>query len=284
MTGVPASKLHGALSRFERRAKKRNEPLEAFRETQEFAKLQGYFAGAFIKQVGFAVDNLEAVMALFNDAYSADEQKARLGKWFVENMPRLEEFISETNLYLKLVSAFAAAVRDQYLRLGVVMKAENAVHFDLSNKYYQAALRSHANYLLSQKSKIDETTRGKLISTIIDSRGKGDTIDETGALINDTFPEINSFRSFMIANTEANQAMSTGQLAFLKESGVPTKVWVAAGPSTCAICEGNEDDGEIPVNDTFSSGDEAPPAHPNCECYLDGGEIDLDSIDIWTGD
>ena len=89
----------------------------------------------------------------------------------------------------------------------------------------------------------------------------------------------------MIANTEANQAMSSAQQAFLKENGVGTKKWVGAGPNTCAICQGNEDQGPIPIDDEFESGDVTPPGHPGCECYEDAGEeIDLDSIDVlWDG-
>ena len=38
------------------------------------------------------------------------------------------------------------------------------------------------------------------------------------------------------------------------------------------VCEGNADDGPIAVGETFSSGDERPPAHPNCRCWLEPGD------------
>jgi hypothetical protein len=38
------------------------------------------------------------------------------------------------------------------------------------------------------------------------------------------------------------------------------------------ICQDNEDEGPIPIGETFSSGDDAPPAHNNCRCWLEPGD------------
>jgi len=49
----------------------------------------------------------------------------------------------------------------------------------------------------------------------------------------------------------------------------PTKRWLTSSDNPCELCLGNEDDGPIPLNQMFSSGDFEPPGHPrNCECYL----------------
>jgi hypothetical protein len=49
----------------------------------------------------------------------------------------------------------------------------------------------------------------------------------------------------------------------------------------CEECRGNEDQGLIDLDDDFESGDEAAPAHPNCQCVTyveveqaEGGEED----------
>lgn len=158
------------------------------------------------------------------------------------------------------------------------------VEFKLTNKYYIGALRNQANYLLHLSS-IDETTRQRLITLIANAKLQNNsTIDEIAGIITDNFKEISSVRAFMIANTETNQAMSTAQLAFLKENNVPTKKWVGAGSRTCVLCQGNENQGPIPTDQAFASGHMMTPGHTSCECYTDsGGEIDLNNISIWTG-
>ena len=49
---------------------------------------------------------------------------------------------------------------------------------------------------------------------------------------------------------------------------MPTKRWITVNDNSCEDCQMNEDDGPIPVDDTFSSGDDEPPKHNNCECIL----------------
>jgi hypothetical protein len=34
------------------------------------------------------------------------------------------------------------------------------------------------------------------------------------------------------------------------------------------FCDDNEQEGEIPYDEPFNSGDDAPPFHPNCQCRL----------------
>lgn len=154
--------------------------------------------------------------------------------------------------------------------------------FNVTNVQYINALKSSSNYLL-QKSSLDEVTRKTIIDTIAKGKSMGLTNDEVADLLtSDEYLDIANWRADMIARTETANAMMDGQLAGMKENGVTTKAWVVAGPG-CTICDPNEDDGFISMDDNFSSGDDSPPGHPNCECYLESGMIDLDSIDIWGG-
>lgn len=43
------------------------------------------------------------------------------------------------------------------------------------------------------------------------------------------------------------------------------KRWVSSANS-CETCQANADQGEIPDDEFFDSGDSEPPAHPNCDC------------------
>lgn len=76
-----------------------------------------------------------------------------------------------------------------------------------------------------------------------------------------------SARAQMIAQTEMNRAHGEGALAGYKASGVELKVWIAA-PDSCDECVENEDEGPIPIDEKFQSGDETDPAHPNCTCTI----------------
>jgi SPP1 gp7 family putative phage head morphogenesis protein len=73
-------------------------------------------------------------------------------------------------------------------------------------------------------------------------------------------------RALTIARTETNDALSQAFLDRSKAMGVPGKEWITFGP--CPICAANGGDGIIPMDQSFSSGDDRPPAHPNCVCAL----------------
>lgn len=280
-------RLDGELKHFIAKASKRNEPLESFRDQEAFKQFNAAFERAIGKQAAWAGKNLKDIPGI--DSEVTDENVADfagdVGAWLDRNMPRLDSYVSQNRVYSYLSAAFVWSVEAQYMRYGMnVKKAVSGeyVNFKLTNQYYIATLKAAADVLL-HRSTADETTKKKLADIIRDQKLAGVTIDELSSYINDQFESISSVRAFMIANTETNNAMSIAQKAFMVENGVKTKKWIPAGPSTCDICEGNAEDGEIPVDDPFSSGDDRPAAHPNCECYLEAGEIDLESIDIWTG-
>src|SRR5208282_2235305 len=51
---------------------------------------------------------------------------------------------------------------------------------------------------------------------------------------------------------------------------VSGKRWVTVGDDAVEeICLANEDQGVIDLDEDFDSGDDAPPAHPNCRCWLE---------------
>jgi len=274
-------RLSAAVDRFISKASKKNEPLEAFRTTEDYKEFEQSIADAILDQVTDITKKLPKWM-ITDEEFDED----RAAKWLEDNQKSIAKYLKEKEILATLITAFTYSVESCYQRQGIKLQkaADPFVTFELTNSYYLDALADQANYLLN-KSSIDETTRNRMITLIRDTRMNMATIDELANIIADEFEGISETRAFMIANTEANQAMSSAQQAFLKENGVGTKKWVGAGPNTCAICQGNEDQGPIPIDDEFESGDVTPPGHPGCECYEDAGEeIDLDSIDIlWDG-
>jgi len=274
-------RLSAAVDRFISKASKKNEPLEAFRTTEDYKEFERSIADAILDQVTDITKKLPKWM-ITDEEFDED----RAAKWLEDNQKSIAKYLKEKDILATLITAFTYSVESCYQRQGIKLQkaADPFVTFELTNSYYIDKLLDQANYLLN-KSSIDETTRNRMITLIRDTRMNMTTIDELANIIADEFEGISETRAFSIANTEANQAMSSAQQAFLKENGVGTKKWVGAGPNTCAICQGNEDQGPIPIDDDFESGDTTPPGHPGCECYEDAGEeIDLDSIDIlWDG-
>lgn len=119
---------------------------------------------------------------------------------------------------------------------------------------------------------IDDTTRDMLRSLITDSLGSSDTAQALIDKIEEGFP-FSDDRARMIAYTEIGNANATGTLnGFMaaRDAGVENeKAWMTSGGDGCCDdCTANEDQGPIPLDEDFQSGDDAPLAHPNCQCVL----------------
>ena len=90
----------------------------------------------------------------------------------------------------------------------------------------------------------------------------------------------------MIARTETAMADVQGNMAAYRASSVVTgKEWIL-GDDACEDCVANSEVGSIGLADLFPSGDDGPPAHPNCRCDLlptlieDGATDGADSGDL----
>lgn len=80
-------------------------------------------------------------------------------------------------------------------------------------------------------------------------------------------------RAEMIARTEVSRAQVLGNVEAWKQTGlVQTVKWQTSFLEPCDICEENEDQ-EVILGKPFNTGDEFPPAHPNCRCVLVVGTI-----------
>lgn len=85
------------------------------------------------------------------------------------------------------------------------------------------------------------------------------------------------YRANLIARTEMGNASNAAQIEGTRlkiEKGelspATRKMWSTSGKKTvCPICERNELEGFIPMQQEFSSGHDRPLAHPNCQCALE---------------
>lgn len=116
-----------------------------------------------------------------------------------------------------------------------------------------------------------------LAQAIALSLENGDSVDTLARDLRDILD--NGSRAQMVAVTEIARAVSAASLDTYRAHGIPGKEWLIASSGACAICQDNADEGVIPLDDTFSSGDDSPPGHPRCRCapgpgFVIGGASD----------
>ena len=115
---------------------------------------------------------------------------------------------------------------------------------------------------------ITDTTRDEIASLVENAIANGATNDELAQELADAYG-FSSERAEMIARTETNIADNDITLNTYKNGGVEKKQWWTANDDLVSEeCMANQDDGVIGINENFSSGDEAPPTHPNCRCTI----------------
>ena len=116
---------------------------------------------------------------------------------------------------------------------------------------------------------IDATTRERLASVVATGIENQLGIPGTARLIRAEVDDMSVKRSLMIAATEVNDAFTFAALTKMSAQGIEYKRLILS-PGACPICEENADEGPIPVDDDFASGDDGPPFHPLCRCAVTG--------------
>jgi hypothetical protein len=115
---------------------------------------------------------------------------------------------------------------------------------------------------------IDATSKDEIARALASTFESGGTYQDAVAAIKDTVDGFSDYRADMIARTELNATYNSAMLSSAKEVSGAMKEWSPDGEACPEICMPNVEQGRIPVDDDFDSGDDAPPAHPNCDCSL----------------
>lgn len=119
--------------------------------------------------------------------------------------------------------------------------------------------------------RIDDTTREMIREIIAD--GLEENIGNEA--IAERIMEATAFseeRAELIAHTEIARINSMASVESYKgardDLGLNVKKEWLLGEHPCEICQANNEQGAIDLDDDFESGDPSPPAHPNCECAV----------------
>lgn len=115
-------------------------------------------------------------------------------------------------------------------------------------------------------SSINETRLGELGRVISNALDNGWGVDETAAALGDVLDDPSWAET--IAWTEMRRATTAASLDTYTANSVEKVEWSTADGNACPICTDNADQGPVPITEGFTSGDDGPPAHPNCGCVI----------------
>jgi SPP1 gp7 family putative phage head morphogenesis protein len=126
------------------------------------------------------------------------------------------------------------------------------------------------DYGIQTIKSVAQTKLNQLANTLADGFSKGNSADE---LAKDIEPILSApQRARMIAITELARATTQAAVAEYREAGFEGKSWSVTGippdNRVCPRCKKNGEQGAIPMSQTFESGDEFTPGHPECRCAI----------------
>lgn len=119
---------------------------------------------------------------------------------------------------------------------------------------------------------IDDATRELIAGDVTQAIEEGWSTGDLARHLTSESYGFSERRAETIARTEIIRANNAGNMAGYRASGVVQgKIWLAGNEGdgdACDDCEANADEGVIGLEEDFGSGDDAPPAHPNCRCAV----------------
>ena len=275
------NKIDLAIDNYIRKLSRKNDHLDEFKTFREYKAFITQFRTAINKQMTNISEDFKNTK---DSRLSGPDAKIYAKHILLQKFVPLATYIDKNFITSYYKNVYNHAVKASYRRAGVIAKASDFT-FNITNQNILNNLSNQANYLLSQSS-LDQTTQDQLYSMISDGIDSGLTAYEIADTIQSNIDGISSYRADMIANTETANVMGSANLDWMQQNDVQYKEWVTAGSNTCDECQGNEDDGQVPVDESFASGDDSEPAHPNCECYVNPVQIDLTDIpdsELWSG-
>lgn len=142
---------------------------------------------------------------------------------------------------------------------------DEEVQFDPFDTAAQEWLDTHAFELVKG---VTDTTINQLRTALQEGWDAGEGIPDLAKRVRQVFDDADRFRAAMIARTETTATANMAQLSVYRRAGIQYKTWVTADDErVCPIC-GALDGRTVGLDEEFSPGIYAPPAHPNCRCTI----------------
>ncbi len=111
-----------------------------------------------------------------------------------------------------------------------------------------------------------DATRNMIRATVTQGLQAHQTLAELSDALQSAYA-FSEQRAELIARTEVRNAREQGAYHGAVGVGMQQKMWLLSNDEgVCPICEANAEQGYIPITKRFSSGDQAPLAHPRCRC------------------
>lgn len=185
-----------------------------------------------------------------------------------------ESLGSETD---DMLSPFIRVVTASYFtrlngRLAMIYIAGSVQMFEWAGVPYEGPpMQTAINYASKRAGwlikNMDQETVSRLGRVISDGIAHKRGVPGITSDLRKTFTDMSKYRAETIARTETADALGEAFMDRAKDMLIEGKEWIWPG-GKCGICGANEGDGVIPIDASFTSGHQRPPAHPNCRCAL----------------
>jgi hypothetical protein len=219
------------------------------------------------------------------------EAKALLQQALDEITEQLETSAGLVTLYGDVSGLLEAMTSDGAVEALVQIGMDNApdVTLDLVNEQAVQWAQERAAEMVGMKMVngelvpnpnaqwvITSLQRDQTAALVVEALKSGWSNDELASSLGD-LSGFGADRAMLIARTETAMADVQGNMtAYRASPSVAGKEWIL-GSEACDDCVENNEAGVLGLNDLFPSGDDAPPAHPNCRCDILPSLIEDDS-------
>jgi hypothetical protein len=222
-------------------------------------------AMARLKGVALTVEAVEEALRILT-VYEAGQKRTPEAKQFASTLLpssmsplRFPATAAETSEY---DDAISAAIAGAAATAAKELKTDATINDTASSRY----LRD--NSLAKLTGNLQGETVDRLRGALADAWEAGGSADQVVAAVKATFADFSDTRAEMIAQTEVNDAYNYGRVELATEAGFDEKAWDPDGDACEEICQPNVDAGWIDIDEEFPSGDDAPTAHPFCDCGI----------------
>lgn len=222
--------------------------------TSEIANRKGDFKEVLLQQKGDLLNRLRNRKSITKD--TTDDMIRLLFENWDDWIGILYKPVNET-----LKTSLSYSGRQAIEQIGI------DITFDLLNPRVMDWLNSHA---LEHAVSINSSIRDEVATRIMAGVEEGLGAEDIAGSIAEFFDKQSEWRALRIARTEVVSGYAQGTLEGARQSSVVTaKKWLTAGDDRVdEECAMNEQDGIVGLELPFSSGNDAPPVHPNCRCVL----------------